>query len=88
MVDGNSGTIAVGQRVIGAGISDGDVVVKVVTVTDQNNLVLDKAIKVADDAQLAFTTDANVEAKGEEYEVTAVSSNTLTIKLLDDPNGA
>ena len=88
VVDGNSGTIAVGQRVIGAGISDGDVVVKVVTVTDQNNLVLDKAIKVADDAQLAFTTDANVEAKGEEYEVTAVSSNTLTIKLLDDPNGA
>ena len=88
VVDGNSGTIAVGQRVIGAGISDGDVVVKVATVTDQNNLVLDKAVKVADNQQLAFTTDANVEAKGEEYEVTAVSSNTLTIKLLDDPNGA
>ena len=65
VVDGNSGTIAVGQRVIGAGISDGDVVVKVVTVTDQNNLVLDKAVKVADNQQLAFTTDANVEAKGE-----------------------
>ena len=32
-VDGNSGTIAVGQRVIGAVISDGDVVVKVATVT-------------------------------------------------------
>ena len=88
VVDGNSGTIAVGQRVIGAGISDGDVVVKVATVTDQNTLVLDKAVKVADNQQLAFTTDANVEAKGEEYEVTAVSSNTLTIKLLDDPNGA
>jgi len=87
-VDGNSGTIAVGQRVIGAGISDGDVVVKVATVTSQTALILDKAITVADDAPLAFTTDANVEAKGEEYEVTAVSSETLTIKLLDDPVGA
>jgi len=87
-VDGNSGTIAVGQRVIGAGISDGDVVVKVATVTSQTALILDKAITVADDAPLAFTTDANVETKGEEYEVTAVSSETLTIKLLDDPVGA
>ena len=87
-VDGNSGTIAVGQRVIGAGISDGDVVVKVATVTSQTALILDKAITVADDAPLAFTNDANVEAKGEEYEVTAVSSETLTIKLLDDPVGA
>ena len=67
---------------------DNHVVVKVVTVTDQNNLVLDKAVKVSDNQQLAFTTDANVEANNEEYEVTAVSSETLTIKLLDDPNGA
>ena len=57
------------------------------TVTDQNNLVLDKAVKVSDNQQLAFTTDANVEANNEEYEVTAVSTNTLTIKLLDDPDG-
>ena len=87
-VDGNSGTAAVGQRVIGAGISDGGEVVKIATVTSQTALILDKAITVADDIPLAFITDANVESKGEEYEVTAVSSETLTIKLLDDPAGA
>ena len=42
-VDGNSGTIAVGARVLGAGISDGDEVVKVATVTSQTALILDKA---------------------------------------------
>ena len=87
-VDGNSGTAAVGQRVIGAGISDGGEVVKIATVTSQTALILDKPITVANDVPLAFTTDANVESGGQEYEVTAVSSETLTIKLLDDPAGA
>ena len=88
VVDGNSGTIVVGDRVLGAGISDGDVVVKVVTITDQQNLVLDKAITVADNAPLVFSKDTQVESKGEEYEVSSVSSETLTIRLLDDPAGA
>ena len=87
-VDANSGTAAVGQRVIGAGISDGGEVVKIATVTSQTALILDKAITVADDVVLAFTTDANVESKNQEYEVTSVSSETLTIRLLDDPAGA
>jgi len=88
VVDGNSGTAAVGQRVIGAGISDGGEVVKIVTVTSQTALILDKAIIVADNAPLAFITDVNVESKGEEYEVTSISSEVLTIRLLDDPAGA
>jgi hypothetical protein len=87
-VDANSGTAAVGQRVIGAGISDGGEVVKIATVTSQTALILDKAITVADDVVLAFTTDANIESKNQEYEVVSVSSNTLTIRLLDDPAGA
>ena len=87
-VDNVSGTLAVGQRIVGAGISDGGVVVKVATVTSQTVVVLDKAITVANDVPIAFTTDANVESGGQEYEVTAVSSETLTIKLLDDPAGA
>ena len=87
-VDANSGTAAVGQRVIGAGISDGGEVVKIATVTSQTALILDKAITVADDVALALTTDANVESKNQEYEVVSVSSNTLTIRLLDDPAGA
>ena len=88
VVDGNSGTIVVGDRVLGAGISDGDVVVKVATITDQQNLVLDKAIIVANDIPLVFSKDTQVESKGEEYEVTAVSGEVLTIRLLDDPAGA
>ena len=87
-VDGVSGTLAVGQRVIGAGISDGDVVVKIATVTSQTVVVLDKAITVANDIPLVFSKDTQVESKGEEYEVTAVSGEVLTIRLLDDPAGA
>ena len=87
-VDGNSGTAAVGQRVIGAGISDGGEVVKIATVTSQTALILDKPITVADDVALAFMTDANVESNNQEYEVTSLSSETLTIRLLDDPAGA
>ena len=91
VVDGNSGTIAVGARVLGAGISDGDEVVKVATVTDQNNLILDKPITVADNVPLVFSAAAGhtkVESGNVEYEVTAVSGETLTIRLLDDPAGA
>jgi hypothetical protein len=50
-VDGNNGTIAVGMRVRGTGISG---IVTVATVTDQNNLVLDTAVTLADDAELTF----------------------------------
>ena len=87
VVDGNSGTIVVGDRVLGAGISDGDVVVKVASITDQQNLVLDKAIIVANDTPLVFSKDTQVESGGQEYEVTSVSGEVLTIRLLDDPAG-
>ena len=87
-VDGNSGTIAVGQRVIGAGISDGDEVVKVATVTSQTALILDKPITVADNVPLAFMPNTKIETGNVEYEVTAISSETLTIRVLDDPAGA
>lgn len=50
-VDGNNGTIAVGMRVRGTGISG---VVTVATVTDQNNLVLDTAVTLADNTPLTF----------------------------------
>ena len=86
-VDGNSGTIAVGQRVIGAGISDGDEVVKVATVTSQTALILDKPITVANDVPLAFMPNTKIETGNVEYEVTAISSETLTIRVLDDPAG-
>jgi hypothetical protein len=91
-VNAVSGTLAIGQRVIGAGISDGDEVVKVVTVTSQTALILDKAITVADDVVLSFEANggAAIESGNIEYEVTAASSSTniLTIRVLDDPAGA
>jgi hypothetical protein len=87
-VDGVSGDpLAVGQRVVGAGISDGDEVVKVATVTSQSAVILDKPITVADNIPLAFTTNAAVESGSVEYEVTAIATETLTIRVLDDPAG-
>jgi hypothetical protein len=89
-VDGVAGTLAVGQRVLGAGISDGDVVVKIATVTSQTVVVLDKAITVANDIPLVFSSAAGhtkVESGNVEYEVTAVSGEVLTIRVLDDPAG-
>ena len=50
-LDGNSGTIAVGMRVRGTGISG---VVTVATVTTQNAIVLDTAVTLADDTALTF----------------------------------
>ena len=89
-VDGVSGTLAVGQRVLGAGISDGDEVVKIATVTSQTAVILDKAITVADNIPLVFSAAAGhtkVESGNVEYEVTAVSGEVLTIRVLDDPAG-
>ena len=90
-VDTVTGTLAVGQRVLGAGISDGDEVVKIATVTSQTVVVLDKAITVADNVPLVFSASGGhtkVESGNVEYEVTAEASDILTIRLLDDPGGA
>ena len=51
VVDGNAGTIVVGQVVTGTGIS-GTVTVK--TVTDQNNIVLSSAQSLSNDVTLTF----------------------------------
>ena len=81
-VDANSGTIAVGNRVIAAGI---DEVVTVKTVTSQTALILDKPITIADMMlAMAFSTYASVEAGNKEYEVTAINSEVLSIRLKDD----
>ena len=80
-VDGNSGTIAVGQRVIASGINE---VVKVKTVTSQTALILDKPITIANDIDMAFSPYASVEAGDTQYEVTAINSEVLSIRLKDD----
>jgi len=83
VVDANSGTAAVGQRVIGAGITD---IVKIKTVTSQTALILDKAITVADDVVLALSPYASVESGDTQYEVTSISGEVLSIRLKDDPD--
>ena len=50
-LDGNSGTIAVGMRVRGTGISG---VVTVATVTSQSAIALNTAVTLADDVALTF----------------------------------
>ena len=52
VVDGNSGTIATGMIVTGSGVSG---TVSVVTVTDQNNLVLSHPQSLTNDVALTFT---------------------------------
>ena len=69
-LDGNEGDILVGSVVTGTGIV-GDVTV--VTVTDQNNIVLSSAQTLAEDDELTFT--------GLEVEDTA--GNTLFIETLE-----
>ena len=81
VVDANSGTAAVGQRVIGAGITE---IVKIKTVTSQTALILDKPITVADDVVLALSPYASVEAGDTQYEVTGISGEILSIRLKDD----
>ena len=80
-VDANSGTIAVGNRVIAAGI---DEIVTVKTVTSQTALILDKPITIADNVSMAFSAYASVEDGNKEYEVTAINSEVLSIRLKDD----
>jgi ribosomal protein L35AE/L33A len=50
-LDGNSGTIAVGDIVLNTGASG---IVRVATVTSQNAIVLDTAVTIADDTKLTF----------------------------------
>ena len=83
VVDGNSGTIAVGHRVIASGINE---VVTVKTVTSQTALILDKPITIANDIDMAFSPYASVEAGDTQYEVTAINSEVLSIRLKDDPD--
>ena len=52
VVDNNSGTIAVGDVITGEGIVG---LVSVITVTDQQNLVMSSAQTIADDVALTFT---------------------------------
>tara|TARA_Y100001963_G_C6792053_1_gene456065 strand:- start:5073 stop:5810 length:738 start_codon:yes stop_codon:yes gene_type:complete len=57
VVDGNSGTIATGMVVTGSGVSGSPTVV---TVTDQNNLVLSHAQSLTNNVALTFTATLKV----------------------------
>ena len=50
-IDGNEGTLLAGMTVTGSGISAG---VTIITVTDQQNIILSSAVTLADDTALTF----------------------------------
>ena len=53
VLDGNSGTIAVDMVVFGEGL-DPSATIKVATVSDQNNIILDTTVTLADNVVLSF----------------------------------
>ena len=59
VVDGNSGTIAVGMIVSGTGVETANAP-SVITVTDQNNLVLSHAQSISNDVALTFTQSLKI----------------------------
>jgi len=59
VVDGNSGTIAVGMIVSGTGVGTTNPP-SVITVTDQNNLVLSHTQTIANDVALTFTQSLKI----------------------------
>jgi len=87
VVDGNTGTIEVGMAVSGTGVDDG---VTVVTVTNQNTLVLSASESLSDNVVLTFTDVSTIVvgmtisgkgiARSRGITVTAVASqNSITI---------
>ena len=80
VIDGNVGTITVGMIVTGTGISG---TVKVATVTNQNNLVLDTAITIADNVALSFNGANTLTGC-----VRGTSSTTAANHATADVNGA
>jgi hypothetical protein len=59
VVDGNSGTIAVGMIVSGTGVET-DNAPSVITVTNQNNLILSHAQSISNDVALTFTQSLKI----------------------------
>ena len=86
ILDGNSGTIAVGMVVTGTGISG---TVTVTTVTDQNNIVLSSAQTLTDDVVLTFSKIYTIASGGVSYDATNNRATlTLTGALASSPDNA
>ena len=92
-VDNVSGTLVVGQRVRGTGITG---VVRIATVNSQTSLVLDTAITIADDTAITFDADAVVSDQQQvindnnvEYSPSSgIANYTVTHAFISDKNFA
>ena len=83
VLDGNSGTIAVGMAVTGTGISG---TVTVATVTDQNNIVLSSAQTLSDNTALTFSKVYTISAGTVTFNDTNNTADlSLTSSLLASP---
>jgi hypothetical protein len=84
VVDGNSGTIEEGMSVSGTGVDSG---ITVVTVTDQNNLVLSAAESLSNNVVLTFVKGATSTFGGSiitatenaQYDVSTTNMGTLAV---------
>jgi len=84
VLDGNSGTIAVGMTVTGTGISGS---VTVATVTDQNNIVLSSTQTLTDDTALTFSQTYTIAAGTVTFNDTNNTADlSLTSSLLTSPS--
>lgn len=84
VLDGNSGTIAVGMAVTGTGISG---TVTVATVTDQNNIVLSSAQTLSDNTALTFSKVYTIAAGTVTFNDTNNTADlSLTSSLLTSPS--
>ena len=92
-VDNVSGTLVVGQRVRGSGITG---IVRIDTVNSQTSLVLDTAITIADDTPITFDADAVVSDQQQvindnnvEYSPSSgIANYTVTHAFISDKNFA
>ena len=78
VLDGGVGTIEVGQFVSGTGIIGTPIVV---TVTDQNNIVLDRAQTLDDDTALSFSDHTTAQTS-------AIYGNAVRVKLRNQVTGS
>jgi len=98
-VDGNSGTISVNDIVTGTGIAS-NITVKVASVTDQNNIVLDTALSLSNETVLSFTgtspnktldtvvtfSSAPALSNSSNIEFTKTYDSSVTLLINDEPS--
>lgn len=83
-LDGNEGTLLVGMTVTGSGIGAG---ITIITVTDQQNIVLSSAVTLADDTALTFVEGVGSTGGAKEHTLTEAELPSHTHLTLNGNGG-